>query len=103
MDILTQQTVFQDTPRVETLRRRVREAMKVLPVTWACPAQIDAAYMAAPLAVRKARAIALKLAHMPTDLWADQLFAGSMTLESPPDSEDSSRLIRSFSSLPGLK
>jgi formate C-acetyltransferase len=33
--------------------------------------------------VRKARAIALKLAHMPTDLWADQLYAGSMTLEDP--------------------
>jgi formate C-acetyltransferase len=39
--------------------------------------------MSEPLPVRKARAIELKLAHMPTDLWRGQLFAGSMTLEQP--------------------
>jgi len=39
--------------------------------------------MGEPLAVRKARAIALKLSQMPTDLWDGQLFAGSMTLEEP--------------------
>ena len=72
-----------DTPRVADLRRRVREAMKVDPVRWDCPARIDEAYMAEPVAVRKARAIALKLSAMPTDLWDGQLVAGSMTLESP--------------------
>jgi len=74
---------FPDTPRVADLRRRVREAMKVEPVAWECPARIDPAYMAEPVAVRKARAIALKLSAMPTDLWDGQLLAGSMTLESP--------------------
>jgi len=39
--------------------------------------------MSEPLAVRKARAIALKLSRMPDDLWEGQLFAGSMTLEEP--------------------
>ncbi|MBN1640683.1 MAG: hypothetical protein JXA09_05565 [Anaerolineae bacterium] len=83
MDSSTWQTVFEDSARVASLRRRVREAMKQTPVAWACPPEIDAAHMSEPLAVRKARAIALKLAHMPTELWADQLYAGSMTLESP--------------------
>ncbi|MBN1583860.1 MAG: hypothetical protein JXA89_24345, partial [Anaerolineae bacterium] len=46
-------------------------------------AQIDDQYMSEPLPVRKAWAIATKLAHMPTDLWRDQLFAGSMTQEFP--------------------
>ncbi|MHC4715713.1 MAG: pyruvate formate lyase family protein, partial [Planctomycetota bacterium] len=72
-----------DTPRVADLRRRVREAMKVDPVGWDCPARIDEAHVREPVAVRKARAIALKLSAMPTDLWEGQLFAGSMTLESP--------------------
>jgi formate C-acetyltransferase len=53
------------------------------PVGWEGPERIDAGLMAAPLAVRKAHAVALKLAHMPTDLWRGQLFAGSMTLEEP--------------------
>jgi formate C-acetyltransferase len=39
--------------------------------------------MSEPLAVRKSRAIALKLSAMPSDLWDGQLFAGSMTLEEP--------------------
>jgi hypothetical protein len=39
--------------------------------------------MSEPLPVRKARAIATKLAAMPSDLWRGQLFAGSMTLEEP--------------------
>jgi formate C-acetyltransferase len=39
--------------------------------------------MTEPLPVRKALAVALKLAHMPADLWRGQLFAGSMTLEDP--------------------
>jgi pyruvate-formate lyase len=39
--------------------------------------------MSEPLAVRKARAIELKLSAMPTELWEGQLFAGSMTLEDP--------------------
>lgn len=72
-----------DTDRVAGLRRRVRDAMEVPPVRWECPARIDDAFMQEPLAVRKARAIALKLSHMPTDLWEGQLFAGSMTLEHP--------------------
>ncbi|HUS93266.1 MAG TPA: hypothetical protein VM695_15520, partial [Phycisphaerae bacterium] len=71
------------TARVADLRRRVREAMERPPVAWACPERIDEAHRGEPLAVRKARAIALKLSAMPTDLWAGQLLAGSMTLEDP--------------------
>ena len=74
---------FTDTLRVADLRRRVREAMEREPVQWDCPERIDEGFMAEPLAVRKARAIALKLSRMPTDLWRGQLFAGSMTLEEP--------------------
>jgi len=72
-----------ETPRVADLRRRVRGAMERPPEVWQCPAAIDGAHLAEPLPVRKARAIALKLAHMPTDLWEGQLLAGSMTLEEP--------------------
>ncbi len=72
-----------DTTRVVDLRRRVRGAMERPPAGWECPKRIDDRHMAEPLAVRKARAIALKLSHMPTDLWEGQLFAGSMTLEEP--------------------
>ncbi len=72
-----------DTPRVADLRRRVRAAMEVPPQAWDCPARIPDEYMGEPLPVRKARAIALKLSAMPTDLWDGQLFAGSMTLEHP--------------------
>jgi formate C-acetyltransferase len=52
-------------------------------VAWTGPARINERYVDEPLAVRKARAIALKLSCMPLDLWAGQLFAGSMTLEEP--------------------
>ena len=72
-----------DTPRVEQLRARVRAAMERGPVAWECPTRIDDAHTSEPLPLRKARAEALKLAHMPTDLWEGQLFAGSMTLEEP--------------------
>ena len=72
-----------DTPRVLDLRRRVRDAMEQLPVAWDCPKRIADRYVAEPLAVRKARAVALKLSRMPDDLWAGQLLAGSMTLEHP--------------------
>jgi len=72
-----------DTARVVDLRRRVREAMEQPPVTWPCPERIDPKYVGEPLPVRKARASALKLANMPTDVWEGQLFAGSMTLEKP--------------------
>ena len=72
-----------DTPRVRDLRLRVRAAMEKPPVRWACPERIGAEWSAEPLAVRKSRAIALKLSRMPTGLWAGQLFAGSMTLEDP--------------------
>lgn len=72
-----------DTERVVDLRGRVRAAMEHPPVTWDGPARIEDRYLSEPLPVRKARAIALKLEHMPTDLWAGQLFAGSMTLEEP--------------------
>ena len=71
------------TPRVIELRERVRAAMERPPVIWDCPEAIDRGAMVEPLAVRKARAIALKLSRMPTDLWDGQLFAGSMTLEEP--------------------
>ncbi|MFB3882240.1 MAG: pyruvate formate lyase family protein, partial [Armatimonadota bacterium] len=77
---LTERT---DTTRVADLRRRVRDAMEVGPAPWRCPPRIADSDMAAPLPVRKALAVALKLAHMPTDLWRGQLFAGSMTLEDP--------------------
>ena len=72
-----------DTARVADLRRRVRDAMEVPPVHWQCPARIADSHMDEPLPVRKALAVVLKLSHMPTDLWRGQLFAGSMTLESP--------------------
>jgi formate C-acetyltransferase len=72
-----------DSPRVRDLRRRVRQAMETPPDRWPIPARIDERFMSEPLAVRKARAIALKLQHMPTDLWDGQLIAGSMTLEEP--------------------
>ncbi|MCX7014208.1 MAG: hypothetical protein NTW86_16930 [Candidatus Sumerlaeota bacterium] len=72
-----------DTPRVADLRRRVREAMEKPPVAWQCPKRIDPRFRSEPLPVRKARAIALKLSAMPTDLWDGQLIAGSMTLEEP--------------------
>ena len=72
-----------DSPRVRDLRRRVRLAMETPPDRWPIPARIDERFMSEPLAVRKARAIALKLQHMPTDLWDGQLIAGSMTLEEP--------------------
>ena len=72
-----------DTDRVADLRRRVRDGMETPPVGWDCPVRIDDRYMSEPLPVRKARAIALKLSLMPSDLWDGQLFAGSMTLEHP--------------------
>ncbi|MEI7832051.1 MAG: pyruvate formate lyase family protein [bacterium] len=72
-----------DTARIVDLRGRVRAAMELPPVKWDCPERIDTRYMHEPLPVRKARAIALKLANMPTDLWEGQLIAGSMTLEHP--------------------
>ncbi|MBM3213419.1 hypothetical protein FJZ36_00660 [Candidatus Poribacteria bacterium] len=71
------------TPRVESLRRRVRDAMEQPPAEFRCPPRIDEAHMSEPLAVRKALAICAKLEAMPTDLWDDQLIAGSMTLENP--------------------
>ena len=74
---------YASTERVKDLRQRVRDAMDQPPVEWICPAQIEEKYMCEPIAVRKARAIALKLSKMPTDLWDGQLFAGSMTLECP--------------------
>ena len=75
--------IFSETPRIADLRGRVRTAMEAPPAAWDCPARIADAFMAEPLAVRKARAMALKLAHMPLDLWDGQLIAGSMTSESP--------------------
>jgi hypothetical protein len=83
MDLQARIRARADTERVADVRRRVRDAMERPPVAWHCPQRIDARYMSEPLAVRKAHAIALKLARMPTDLWAGQLFAGSMTLEEP--------------------
>jgi choline trimethylamine-lyase len=72
-----------DTPRVANLRARVQAAMAHPPAKWDCPRRIPDGQMSEPVPLRKARAIALKLAHMPTDLWAGQLLAGSMTLEEP--------------------
>ncbi|MBI4553195.1 MAG: hypothetical protein HY710_13115 [Candidatus Latescibacteria bacterium] len=72
-----------DTERVADLRRRVRAAMERPPVKWECPACIDDRFLSEPLPVRKSRAIALKLSHMPAGLWDGQVFAGSMTLETP--------------------
>ncbi len=72
-----------DTPRVADLRQRVRDAMEAPPDTWAGPERIADGFMAEPLPVRKARAMALKLSLMPTALWDGQLFAGSFALEQP--------------------
>ncbi|MEN6480039.1 MAG: pyruvate formate lyase family protein [Anaerolineales bacterium] len=72
-----------DTPRVMSLRKRVRASMELPVQAGDCPVRIADEYMSEPLAVRKARAVALKLASMPTDLWDGQLFAGSLTLENP--------------------
>ncbi|MBM3189601.1 MAG: hypothetical protein FJZ90_12860, partial [Chloroflexi bacterium] len=72
-----------DPSRVAGLRQRVRDAMEVTPRTWVGPERIEERYMSEPLPMRKARALALKLSLMPTDLWEGQLFAGSMTLEEP--------------------
>jgi choline trimethylamine-lyase len=72
-----------DTARVADLRARIRAAMDAAPAAWTCPERVSDDAMRAPLAVRKAHAISLKLAHMPTDLWRGQLLAGSMTLEEP--------------------
>lgn len=79
-------TSVPDTERVMDLRQRVRRAMEQPPVGRTRTEEatsIDQRFMTEPLAVRKARAIALKLSRMPTDLWAEQLFAGSITLEHP--------------------
>jgi hypothetical protein len=83
MRVKTRIRTFPDTPRVADLRQRVRAAMDVPPVGWDCPSHIEKRFMSEPLAVRKARAIQLKLSCMPADLWEGQPFAGSMTLESP--------------------
>jgi formate C-acetyltransferase len=72
---------IEETVRVADLRERVRQAMEQPPVYWECPT--GSCDPTEPVAVRKARAIGLKLAHMPTDLWEGQLFAGSLTLERP--------------------
>ena len=47
--------------------------MEEPPVPWNCPERINEAHMDDSLAVRKARAIGMKLSHMPTDLWDGQL------------------------------
>ncbi len=72
-----------DTPRVADLRARVRAAMEQPYTTTTWPERIDDRYMAEPLPVRKARALAVKCGGLPATLWDGQLFAGSLTLESP--------------------
>ena len=69
MIVVEEVAAREDTVRVADLRRRVRESMEEPPVQWECPARIDKQYMSEPLPVRKARAMALKLSLMPTDLW----------------------------------
>lgn len=83
MAVLTLMPKRTDTPRVADLRLRLRAAMERPPVAWEGPKRIDDCFMSEPLAVRKARAMALKLACMPDELWEGQLLAGSMTLEEP--------------------
>lgn len=73
----------EDTERVRLLRRRVRDAMSVPHTEWHGPERIDPAHQDDPLPVRKARAIATKLAAMPVGHWDGQLIGGSMTLENP--------------------
>ena len=82
MEVIQIQT-YPSTERVQDLRQRVRSAMEQPPVGWKCPARIDGKFMSEPIPIRKARAVALKLSQMPTDLWDGQLLAGSMTLENP--------------------
>ncbi|MBT3275914.1 MAG: hypothetical protein HN368_22385 [Spirochaetales bacterium] len=74
---------IKDTRRVENLRSRVRQAMYLTAETWACPEVIKPLDAQTPIAVRKAKALALKVSRMPTQLWDGQLFAGSLTLEEP--------------------
>lgn len=74
---------YPDTTRLIDLRRRIRDAMERPVVMWECPERIDKGFMSDPVAVRKVRAIALKLSRMPTDLWEGQPFAGSLTIENP--------------------
>jgi hypothetical protein len=83
MAVMARVWEYVETERVRDLRRRVRAAMETAPIEWACPQCLPAAEMDAPLPVRKARALALKLSLMPADLWDGQLLAGSMTLEAP--------------------
>ncbi|MBN1458806.1 MAG: hypothetical protein JXA57_04670 [Armatimonadetes bacterium] len=83
MTVETETRQRRDTERVADLRQRVRDAMDVPPARWKCPEKIEQRFMSEPLAVRKARALELKLSGMPTDLWEGQLFTGSMTLEDP--------------------
>jgi hypothetical protein len=72
METVIQSCDRADTFRVAELRGRVRAAMERPPVPWDCPARIDDGFMAEPLPVRKARAVALKLSRMPTELWEGQ-------------------------------
>ena len=65
--------LLRETERVEDLRHRVRLAMEQPPIRWECPPRIPDYHLGESLAVRKARAIALKLGCMPTDLWQGQL------------------------------
>jgi hypothetical protein len=58
----------EDTPRVADLRSRLRLAMEQPPVRWDCSTRIEPLDPAEPVAVRKARPMALKLAALPTDL-----------------------------------
>jgi len=74
---------LRETDRVRDLRRRIRAAMSEPPVVWECPERIEQRYFDEPIPIRKARAIELKLATMPVDLWDGQLIAGSMTGERP--------------------
>ena len=62
VDVLDIVAGREDTPRVADLRRRVRDAMESEPAYWSGPERIDDRYMSEPLPVRKARAMALKLA-----------------------------------------
>jgi len=81
--LLAALTARPDPPRVADLRARVRSAMEQPYTSWVGPARIAERYMAEPLAVRSARALAVKCAGLPDTLWDGQLFAGSLTLESP--------------------
>jgi formate C-acetyltransferase len=69
--------------RANDLTARVRDAMDQPRADVPCPQCLPPQLMTLPVPVRKAHAVALKLAAVPAELWRGQLLAGSMAFEDP--------------------